>query len=171
MISTYGIIFLGTPHQGVENVDLGLLLLDIQSIYSKTNKTVLKHLQRDSELLQTQLSQYASISGNFDTKFFFEVYPTRIFGGMQRMVSFVISFYCSASHIWLQLVSRSSAVVPGIVNAEAIAINKDHVGIAKFASSNDEDFQTICGHLNSMVSMAPQRITEKWSLDKRHEGL
>jgi hypothetical protein len=57
-----------------------------------------------------------------------------------------------------------------MVNVEAIAINKDHVGLAKFASSNDEDFQTICGHLSNMVSKAPQRIAEKWSLDERHKG-
>jgi len=64
-------MFLGTPHQGAESVDLALFLLRIQSIYSQTNNTVLKHLQRDSEFLQAQLSQYASISGNFDTKFFY----------------------------------------------------------------------------------------------------
>ena len=57
-----------------------------------------------------------------------------------------------------------------MVNVEAIAINKDHVGIAKFASSSDEDFQTICGHLNNMVDKAAQKIAEKWRLDKRHEG-
>jgi hypothetical protein len=69
-----------------------------------------------------------------------------------------------------QLVPKSSAVVPGMVNVEAVAINKNHVGIAKFPSSKDEDFQTICGHLGNMVSMAPWKIAEKWQLDKRHEG-
>jgi hypothetical protein len=83
---------LGTPHQGAENVDMALLLLQIQSIYSQTNKTVLQHLRRDSEFLQAQLSLYASISGNFDTKFFYEAYPTRVTGGMQRQASFVASF-------------------------------------------------------------------------------
>jgi hypothetical protein len=98
-LSTYGIIFLGMPHQGAESVDLALLLLQIQSIYSQTNDAVLKHLQNNSEFLQAQLSQYASISGNFDTKFCYEVYPTRIPGGTQRMASIDVSFEIAAPHI------------------------------------------------------------------------
>jgi hypothetical protein len=69
-----------------------------------------------------------------------------------------------------QLVPKSSAVVPGTVHVEAVAINKDHVGMAKFPSSEDEDFLTICGHLANMVDMAPRKIAEKCRLDKRHEG-
>ena len=64
-----------------------------------------------------------------------------------------------------QLVPKSSAIVPGTVNVESIAINKDHVGMARFPSSEDEDFQTICGHLDYMVRMAPQKIAEKWRLE------
>jgi hypothetical protein len=83
----------------------------------------------------------------------------------------VLTFLARLQPLMLfQLVPKSSAVVPGTVNVEAVAINKDHVGMAKFPSSNDEDFQTICGHLGNMVSMAPQKIAEKWRLDKRHEG-
>jgi hypothetical protein len=105
-LSTYGIIFLGTPHQGVESVDLALLLLQIQSIYSQTNDAVLKHLRRDSEFLQAQLSQYASISGNFNTKFFYEVYPTQIAGAMQIMASFNGPLW-SPSLMWSFSLSQS----------------------------------------------------------------
>ena len=91
-LSTYGIIFLGTPHQGTDGVDLAMLLLQIQSFYSKTNDKVLKHLQRDSELLQALTSQYAAISGRFDTKFCYEVYPTHIPGGVGQVASGDIEF-------------------------------------------------------------------------------
>jgi hypothetical protein len=86
-LSTYGIIFLGTPHLGSDVVSLAHLLLQIQSIYSPTNDVVLQHLKRDSETLQQQLLQYASISMRFDTKFFFEAYATRLLGGMQKVAS------------------------------------------------------------------------------------
>ena len=99
MLSTYGIIFLGTPRQGTDSVDLALLLLQIQSIYSQTNEVALTHLRRDSEFLQEQLFQYESISGNFDTKVFYEMYPTPIPGGMQRMASFDVSFWNLAPHV------------------------------------------------------------------------
>jgi hypothetical protein len=72
-LSTYGILFLGTPHQGADGIDLAKLLLGIQSIYSKTNDAVLKDLQSHSPALQQQLSQYTPISGNYETKFYFEL--------------------------------------------------------------------------------------------------
>jgi hypothetical protein len=61
-----------------------------------------------------------------------------------------------------QLVTKSSAVVPGAVNTEAIVVNKDHSGMAKYSSSGDDDFQTICWHISEMVSMAPQKIAQRW---------
>jgi hypothetical protein len=70
-----------------------------------------------------------------------------------------------------QLVPRSSAIIPGTINVETIAIHKDHVGMTKFPSAEDEDFQTVCGHLYYMVSLAPQRVAEKWRLNKKHEGV
>ena len=63
-----------------------MLLLGIQSIYSKTNDAVLKDLQSHSPALQQQLSQYTSISGNYETKFYFELYPTPLFGGLSDRV-------------------------------------------------------------------------------------
>jgi len=61
-------------------------------------------------------------------------------------------------------------VVPGTVNVEAIAINKDHVNMAKFESSRDGDFETICGLLDSMIIKAPQKVSENWIKYKKYEG-
>jgi hypothetical protein len=69
------------------------------------------------------------------------------------------------------LVPKSSAVVPGTVNVEAIALHKDHFGMAKFASPNDEDYRTLSGHLSDMVSKAPQKVAAKWAIYKRQEGV
>jgi hypothetical protein len=66
----------------------------------------------------------------------------------------------------LKLVPKSSAAVPGAVNAEAIPVNKDHIGMSKFESPEDEDFQTICGHLQIMVREAPNKMAERWSREK-----
>jgi hypothetical protein len=76
-VSTYGIIFLGTPHQGGNGVQLGKLLVNIASEFVAADDGLLKHLERDSEWLQQQLGQYGPISGDFVTKFAFEEYKTR----------------------------------------------------------------------------------------------
>jgi len=76
-VSTYGIIFLGTPHQGGNSVQLGKLLVNIASVFVAADDRILKHLERDSEWLSMQLAQYGPISGDFVTKFAFEEYKTQ----------------------------------------------------------------------------------------------
>jgi hypothetical protein len=86
-LSTYGIIFMGTPHQGGSGVALGRLLVDIASVFIPTDNRLLRHLERDSEWLQQQLGQYGPISSEFVTKFAYEEYPTPTVLGHLIMVS------------------------------------------------------------------------------------
>ena len=85
-LSTYGLIFLGTPHQGGEGVEWGERLATIASIFVQTNKMLLQHLQRDSEWLQLQLNQYLGISDEFVTRFAYETLPTAIALGKSIVV-------------------------------------------------------------------------------------
>lgn len=78
---------MGTPHQGGSGVNLGVLMLNIVSIFATANDKILKHLERDSEWIQQQLGQYGPISRDFVTKFAYETYPTRIALGKTIMVS------------------------------------------------------------------------------------
>lgn len=77
-MSTYGIIFAGTPHQGGEGVAWGVRLVNIASIFANTNKTTLQHLERDSEEVQRLLRDYAPISNEFVTKFAYDTLLTRL---------------------------------------------------------------------------------------------
>ena len=54
------------------------------------------------------------------------------------------------------------------MNAEHIAINKDHIYMNKFASANDEDFRMISSHLCIMVGASKKRIDENW---RRYNGV
>jgi len=68
-------------------------------------------------------------------------------------------------------VPKYSAVVPGTVNVEVIAIHKDHIGMAKFHSLQDDDFQTIYGNINLIVNDAPEKIAERWQRHEKHNGM
>ncbi|GLB39606.1 hypothetical protein LshimejAT787_0701160 [Lyophyllum shimeji] len=153
-VSTSGIIFLGTPHQGANGITLGKIVLQIQSLYSSTNDGVLKHLARDSEILEVQQAHFTPISERIDMTFFYEAHATRLPGGGQIM-----------------LVPRSSAVVPGVRDAQAIAINKDHSGMSKFASSEDDDFRTVLESVRGMVRKAPDKIKGEWQRYKKIESI
>lgn len=78
---------MGTPHAGGEGVSWGRLALNLASMVKYTNPEFLDVLERNSQWLEQQQTQYLSISGNFDTKFFYETYPTLLPGGTTLMVS------------------------------------------------------------------------------------
>jgi hypothetical protein len=92
-LSTYSIIFMRTPHQGVSGVALGRLLVNIASVFVPTDDRLLRHLKRDSEWLQQQLGQYGPISSEFVTKFAYEEYLTPTVLGHSIMVSCGICWY------------------------------------------------------------------------------
>jgi hypothetical protein len=89
--STYGILFFGTPHQGGNVVSLGKLVASIASIVLQTNKGLLDHLEKNSQLLEQQLDQYAFIANQFDTKFCYETVKTTKYGVSMMVCSNVIS--------------------------------------------------------------------------------
>lgn len=74
-LSTYGIVFMGTPHQGA-NTTLGKLILSVASIVTKTNLNLVGNLERDGEWLEAQMRTYLNISNDFDTIYCYETKPT-----------------------------------------------------------------------------------------------
>lgn len=86
-ISTYGILFMGTPHSGGQGAKLGQLAVNIASIWLHTNSQLLKHLENNSEWLDRTQMLYVPISSEFDTKFFYEAKETPITAGRSLLVS------------------------------------------------------------------------------------
>jgi hypothetical protein len=79
-LSTYAVLFFGTTHQGATLATWGKLLADIAGFIGNPNKETLRNLERNSEWLQHQLSQYTFISSDFVTKFYYEtIRPVRVF--------------------------------------------------------------------------------------------
>jgi hypothetical protein len=80
-LSTYGIIYFGTPHQGANNVTLAMLFADIAKVHLRTNNTLLKRLKLNGIWLENEQHNYNNISKNFDTVFAYESLPTPMIGG------------------------------------------------------------------------------------------
>ncbi|KAI2623161.1 hypothetical protein GGR54DRAFT_629751 [Hypoxylon sp. NC1633] len=148
--STYGILFMGTPHQGSDSVPLGRSLMNIASIFVATNDRILQHLGRDSEWLQQQLDQYAPIGGEFVTKFAYEIFETPTLLGHKILV-----------------VPKASAVVPGQADAEAIGIHSDHTHMIKFSSKDDGGYRKVSENLQIMARGAGETIRSRWETEVR----
>ncbi|KAM3470249.1 hypothetical protein MY5147_006516 [Beauveria neobassiana] len=85
-LSTHGILFMGTPHQGGNGVQLARVLANVASLVTAADDRLLKHLARDSEWLQQQQGQYGPISNDFVTKYAYEEYTTPTILGHSIMV-------------------------------------------------------------------------------------
>jgi hypothetical protein len=86
-ISTYGVLFFGTPHQGSSTASWASIVVNVSSVYYYTNSSVLKNLERDSEWLEIQLEQYKAISNDFLTKFMYETLPISSSAGTFLVIS------------------------------------------------------------------------------------
>jgi len=58
-----------------------------------------------------------------------------------------------------------------LVNAEDIAVAKDHRQMVRFDSENDDDFQDICGRLQIMITEAPEVVSRSWNIWERVNGV
>lgn len=65
-------LFFGTPHQGTDEVTWSQIISAVAG--SNRNDLIIKDLDESSQSLQRQLTQYNNISGDFETKFFYETY-------------------------------------------------------------------------------------------------
>jgi hypothetical protein len=75
------------------------LLLNIESLARPTKTDTVRDIRPDSEALERQLDQYSPISTQFDTKFFYEAYPTKLPLGIERLVRFVHLSLLKPSHV------------------------------------------------------------------------
>jgi hypothetical protein len=80
-LSTCGIIFLGTPHQGTNYSSLGHVLQNaVMLSLSGKNDRLLQSLESDSKYLELHLEPFKGISSDFPIVSFFELLPTRFLG-------------------------------------------------------------------------------------------
>jgi hypothetical protein len=149
-LSTHGILFMGTPHQGGNGVQLGQFLVNLASLFVAADDRLLKHLERDSEWLQQQQGQYGPISNDFVTKYAYEEYATPTVLGHSIMV-----------------VPTASAVVLGHADAEPIVIHANHTSMVRYPSRENVGYVTVSEHLQIMAKDATDNIRQRWEAEAR----
>jgi hypothetical protein len=70
----------------------------------------------------------------------------------------------------LIVVPKSSAVVPGQVDAESIAIMDDHINMVKFSSPKHSEFERVASHLKLMADNAPIKVQGNWQTERSVEA-
>lgn len=71
-LSTYAVLFLGTPHQGGQGVSIAQAITKVMSVISHTNSKLLGRMKPNSDWLIELQTRYNAISQDFKTVYYYE---------------------------------------------------------------------------------------------------
>lgn len=127
---TKGIVFMGTPHTGSWMADWAKIPAQGLGILKSTNKSLLKILETDDQLLESIQIDFLSMIRDLresDRR----LYVTCFFEGLPLPVVGVV-------------VAKDSATFPGY---NSISIRANHRDMVRFASAEDTGFKRVLGEL------------------------
>lgn len=140
--STYGILFMGTPHNGVASTSWLAMTKNAAGVAGGPSQ-LLTALVRDSETLQNINDQFAPLTKQFHIFFFWEQLPTDL--GMTR--SYVVE-EDSAAPIW--------------DNTERSGMHANHSQMCKFADSKAPGYTTVVAALHRYAREAQATVNFRW---------
>ena len=154
-VSTYGILFLGTPHRGFDierwisrwkpkpgsvEYPKPIDLLDFRP-------QIIDSLGIKNETLQNIDRQFIQLSDKFRMYFFYEGKPTNILGD------------------WVYVVEEESAVLV-IQDVEHASIQQDHTHMCQFESENSPGFVVVTEAIQWYAAEAPNKIQADWKSER-----
>lgn len=168
-ISTYGILFLGTPHNGS---DIAKMTSTAQRLVSAvvpkkvldTDGQLLNALKEGSETLQNITDQFAPLMKRFHIYFFWEQEKTCL-PHTTAYVCCLSSCFVNGFRSQRQVVDESSAA-PILDNTERSGIGASHSQMCKFEDSSAPGYRTVAAALLRYNREASSLIAVRWSQAK-----
>ena len=147
-VSTYGILFLGTPHNGSDMAKLASRVQSISramipKILVDSSAQLLNVLKPDNEVLQTVNRDFANIMKRFNIYFFHETEAMDIKGSR------------------ILIVDESSAA-PTLDGVERLGIEADHGTMCRFKDQNAPGYMAVKEAIFRYSSEALKEIPLRW---------
>lgn len=146
-VSTYGIIFMGTPHNGMSK---DAILGPWKDKIAGPSQLMLS-LLKESEKLREITDQFAPLMKNFFLYYFWEQIATK------------------AGNVTAYIVDEDSAA-PGRDNVEQCGVMATHSGMVKFTNSRDPGYRVVLATLRRSIKAAPEVIRSRWKNDEKLLG-
>ncbi|OQD89690.1 hypothetical protein PENANT_c002G11140 [Penicillium antarcticum] len=147
-VSTFGILFLGTPHNGSDIAKWGLLLHNICNAvlpkkFMEASPQLVKALRTNNETLQHINSLFVDIMGRFHIYFFHETRSTDVRGTREVIVD-------------------ESSAAPYMEGVERMGIEADHSHMCKFDDENAAGYEVVAEAILRYSRQAPTIIRDRW---------
>lgn len=155
-VSTYGILFLGTPHHGSDIAQWGNRLEWICSVMLPkkivdTQPQLVDALKTNNETLQVIDRQFIQIMSRFHIYFFHEGKPTNLKGTLRFIVD-------------------ETSASPTVQDVERAVIQADHSHMCKFENDNAPGFDLVVEGIQRYAEQAPGTITQRWNAEKKERS-
>lgn len=150
-VSTYGILFLGTPHKGSDLAKWGSRLESICSAVMpkkvlSSNSSLVNALKENNETLQNIDRQFIQIMSKFHIFFFHEAKPTDLKGTYGYVVD-------------------EESASPTVQDVERAGIQADHSHMCKFENDSAPGFDLVAEAIQRYSEEAPDAIKGRWSTE------
>ncbi|KAL8895579.1 MAG: hypothetical protein Q9207_008112 [Kuettlingeria erythrocarpa] len=147
-VSTFGIIFLGTPHMGSDVAKWRSWLNSIYNSHGLTSSDedesyLINALQTGSETLQTIERDFVQLADRFHIYYFREGKPTDLGG----------------TFLYIGDEPSASPVIPDV---ERASIQQDHAHMCKFENESSPGFDLVAEGIQRYASQAPATVRRRW---------
>lgn len=154
-VSTYGILFLGTPHMGSDVAKWRSWLDTIYSAHClipsvEDESYLINTLKTGSESLQSIERDFVQLATKFHIYYFNEGKPTDLGGTL------------------LYIVDELSAS-PVLFDVERTTIQQDHAHMCKFENQASPGFDLVTEGIQRYASQAPSIIRSRWGYEKSEQ--
>lgn len=164
-VSTFGILFLGTPHDGGNKAKLAstsrrMIGALVPSKIVDTEGQLLDAMHEGSEVLQNITDMFVPLMKDFHIFFFWEQEKTNM-GVTQDYVRPYSSLKVTVNANICQVVEESSAA-PILDNTERAGLPYDHRNMCKFESRNSPGYRLVVAALMRYSKEAPEVVSRRW---------
>lgn len=147
-VSTYGILFMGTPHNGSDLAKWGTMLQSIASAtlprkFFDSSSHLVDALKTNNETLQTINRQFTDIQPQLRIYFFYEARPMDLKGTRQFVVD-------------------EDSAAPNFPGVERMGIERDHSTMCKFETTQTPGFAVVAEAIQRYSRDAPAKIRDRW---------
>lgn len=154
-VSTYGIMFFGTPHKGSAKAGLLASLKRIASFtlpkpIKVSQSELVLALKEESETLQNITDFFVPMMGNFRIYFFWEQEKTDL------------------KILGRDFIVPTDSAAPLYDNTERAGIAADHSGLVKFEDPASPGFQLVVGALMRYCEDAPDAVEQRHCLSEHN---